>query len=63
MTDLQNLYNVNDDGEVVLVIGYEEGDDLRHSVEHPFGDNPTCPCGGRPASETFDDNQDEEEEA
>ena len=61
MTDLQHLCNVNDAGAVVLVIGYEEGDDLIHSVEQPFCDDPTCPCGGSPASEAFDDNQDEEE--
>lgn len=63
MTDLQHLCNVNDDGEIVPIIGYEEGDDLIHRVEHPFCDDPTCPCGGSPASEAFDDNQDEEEEA
>jgi len=63
MTGLQHLYDVNDDGEVVPVIGYEEGDDLIHSVEHLFCNDPTCPCGGRPVGEAFDDNQDEEKEA
>jgi hypothetical protein len=45
---------VNDEGKVIPVIRYEEGDDLIHTDEHPHCTDPACPCSPAP--------QDEEEE-
>jgi hypothetical protein len=42
--DLQHLYSVNDEAEVIPVIGYEEEDELIHTDEHPQCTDPTCPC-------------------
>jgi hypothetical protein len=42
--NLEHLYSVNDEGIVLPIIPYEEGDDLIHTDEHPQCTDPTCPC-------------------
>jgi hypothetical protein len=40
--DAEELYEVDENGNVVPVIRYE--DDLIHTDEHPNCDDPDCPC-------------------
>jgi hypothetical protein len=42
--DNQHLFNVDEDGQVIPVILYEEGDELIHGDGHEHCDDSTCPC-------------------
>lgn len=51
MKDLQLLYIINDESNVLPVIEYEEGDELIHTDEDPNCPDFTCPCNTGNASE------------
>ncbi len=55
MKIVQHLYNVSEEGEVVPIIEYEEGDDLIHTPENPFCNEEGCPCGGVRVDEEEDE--------
>ncbi len=57
MKNPQHLYSVTNESKVIPVIPYEEGDELIHSVAHPYCGDPTCPCGGSPPTSTTDDEE------
>jgi hypothetical protein len=40
----QHLFNVDESGQVIPIIRYEEGDELVHGEGHEHCDDPTCPC-------------------
>jgi hypothetical protein len=44
--DLTHLYIVNDESAVIPVIEYKEGDEIIHTVDHPYCGEEGCPCGG-----------------
>lgn len=44
MTNLQHLYNVTDENEVIPVIAYAEEDEIIHTAENPFCGQEGCPC-------------------
>ena len=49
--DAELLYEVDEDGNVIPVIGYEEGDAFVHTAENPTCDDPTCPCNAGQSQE------------
>src|SRR5213078_2297161 len=42
--DAELLYEVDENGNVLPVIPYGDGDEFVHTDEHPNCDDPTCPC-------------------
>lgn len=48
MVNLQHLYNVNEESEVIPVIAYAGGDEIIHTPEYPYCGEQGCPCVGSP---------------
>ncbi len=42
--DVEMLYEVDENGNVLPVITYADGDELLHTDECPQCSDPTCPC-------------------
>jgi hypothetical protein len=55
--DAELLYEVDDNGKVLPVIFYEEGDAFIHTPENPYCGDPTCPCSAGEASDTQEEAQ------